>query len=75
MSLRNETNNPSFQEIGQAYINVNEENANVNFLTTKARESFHDETISLSHYGQNLPFLEYCLSSLKSFSICIPFFV
>ena len=23
--------------------------------------------ISLSHYGQNLPFLGYCLSSLKSF--------
>ena len=47
MSLRNERNNPSFQEIGQTYINVNEENANVNFLTTKARESFHDETIDL----------------------------
>ena len=24
-------------------------------------------SISLSHYGQNLPFLGYCLSSLKSF--------
>ena len=47
MSLRNERNNPSFQEIGQTYLNVNEENANVNFLTTKARESFHDETIDL----------------------------
>ena len=47
MSLRNEKSNATFQEIGQTYINVNEENANVNFLTTKARESFHDETVDL----------------------------
>ena len=47
MSSRNEKNNPAFQEIGQTYINVNEENANVNFLTTEAREAFHDETVDL----------------------------
>ncbi|XP_028412947.1 uncharacterized protein LOC114535826 [Dendronephthya gigantea] len=47
MSLRNEKNNPTFLEIGQTYININEENANVNFLTTKAKESFHDEAIEL----------------------------
>lgn len=47
MLLKNEKNNPAFQEIGQTYININEENANVNFLTTKARESFYDSTLDL----------------------------
>ena len=36
MVVRNEKSNPTFQEIGQTYINIIEENANVNYLTTKA---------------------------------------
>ena len=39
-------------------------------LCVKVKSSVYsakEHLISLSHYGQNLPFLGYCLSSLKSF--------
>lgn len=47
MTFKNEKSCPTFHEMDQTYLNISEENSNVNFLVNKARESFNDATLEL----------------------------
>ena len=47
MTQKNEKGPPSFQELGQTYINISEDKANVNYVLSKARDSFNDPSLEL----------------------------
>ena len=47
MTQKNEKGPPSFQELGQTYINISEDTANVNYVLSKARDSFNDPSLEL----------------------------
>ena len=47
MTQKNEKGPPSFQELGQTYINIGEDAANVHYVLSKARDSFNDPSLEL----------------------------
>lgn len=47
MTHKNEKGPPSFQELGQTYINISEDTANVHYVLSKARDAFNDPCLEL----------------------------
>lgn len=47
MTQKNEKGPPSFQELGQTYMNISEDTANVSYVLSKARDSFNDPSLEL----------------------------
>ena len=47
MIQKNEKGPPSFQELGQTHVNISEDTANVNYVLSKARDSFNDPSLEL----------------------------
>ena len=45
--FKNEKGPPTFQELGQTYVNIKEETANVNYVLSKARDAFNDASLEL----------------------------
>ena len=45
--LKNEKGPPSFQDLGQTYINMSEDTANVHYVLSKARDAFNDPSLEL----------------------------
>ena len=47
MIQNNEKGPPSFQELRQTYININEDTANVHYVLSKTRDAFNDPSLEL----------------------------
>lgn len=47
MTYKNEKGPPSFQELGQTYVTIKEETANVRYVQSKARDAFNDPSLEL----------------------------
>ena len=44
---QNGKGSPSFSEIGQTYLNINVDTANVYYILSKARDAFNDPSLEL----------------------------
>ena len=45
--IKNEKGSTTFQEMGQTYVNIKEDTANVNYILSKARDAFCDTSLEL----------------------------